>query len=91
MGLIDEGGREIGAATSPPMFVREGMGSVRCEIHPLPLLDGIYFPVVAILTPNGMVRDHWRLERAIIVDHDGSFAHEMGPVRLPSEWAVVDG
>jgi hypothetical protein len=88
VGLVDEGGREIGAATSPPMLVRPGVGSVRCAIHPLPLLDGIYFPVVAILKPDGTVRDHWRLERAIIVDHDGSFAQELGPIRLASEWAM---
>jgi ABC-type polysaccharide/polyol phosphate transport system ATPase subunit len=87
IGFIDEGGREIGAAASPPLPLTQGKGSVQCSIHPLPLRPGIYFPVVAILSPDGLVQDRWRLERAVIVNGDGELGiNDFGPVDIPAAW-----
>jgi hypothetical protein len=54
---------------------------------PLPLRAGIYFPVVAILSPNGEVRDRWRLDRAIVVDGDGQAFSDFGPVDIAATWS----
>jgi ABC-type polysaccharide/polyol phosphate transport system ATPase subunit len=87
IGFVDEGGREIGAAASPPLPLTQGKGSVQCSIRPLPLRPGIYFPVVAILSPDGLVRDRWRLERAVIVNGDGELVvNDFGPVDIPAAW-----
>ncbi len=63
VGFVDEGGRDVGVASSPLLPLRNRKGTVRCSIRPLPLRSGIYFPVVAILSPDGVVRDRWRLDR----------------------------
>lgn len=87
IGFVDEGGREIGAAASPPIPLTRGRGAVQCSIRPLPLRPGIYFPVVAILSPDGLVRDRWRLERAVIVDGDGGLGiNDFGPVDIAAAW-----
>jgi ABC-type polysaccharide/polyol phosphate transport system ATPase subunit len=88
VGFEDEGGREIGAAASPPMEIEGGRGSVVCSISPLPFRSGIYFPVVAILSPDGRVRDRWRLERAVVVDRDGQgvLVDDFGPVDIQAAW-----
>jgi hypothetical protein len=66
-------------------------GEVSCQINPLPLRSGVYFPVVAILSPEGLVRDRWKLDRAIVVDRNGEdlMSREFGPVAIPADWAHV--
>jgi ABC-type proline/glycine betaine transport system ATPase subunit len=88
VGFIDEEGREIGAAASPLVSLSNGTRSVRCEISPLPLRSGIYFPIVAILSTDGVVRDRWRLERAVVVDRTGeiALADTFGPINIPARW-----
>lgn len=87
IGFVDEGGREIGAAASPPLSLQNGKGAVRCSIRPLPFHPGIYFPVVAILSADGLVRDRWRLDRAVVIDRDGDVGtNEFGPVDIPAAW-----
>lgn len=89
VGFVDEGGRELGAATSPTVRVPGERGEVRCTISPLPLRNGIYFPVVAILSADGMVRDRWKLERAVVVDRDdeGVLADAFGPLEISATWS----
>jgi lipopolysaccharide transport system ATP-binding protein len=87
IGFIDEAGREIGAAASPLMSLKKGNGAVNCSIRPLPFRSGIYFPVVAILSEDGLVRDRWRLDRAVVIDGDGETGiGEFGPVNIPAAW-----
>jgi lipopolysaccharide transport system ATP-binding protein len=89
IGFVDEGGREIGAAVSPPLSLRNDKGAIHCSIRPLPLRAGIYFPVVAILSPDGMVRDRWRLDRAVVIDGDGEVGiSDFGPVDISAAWAA---
>jgi len=88
VGFVDEGGKEIGAAASPEVAV-DDRGEVRCAIRPAPFRQGIYFPVAAILSPDGQVQDRWRLERAIVVDRNGAVAltEDFGPVEIPATWS----
>jgi ABC-type polysaccharide/polyol phosphate transport system ATPase subunit len=87
IGFVDEGGREIGAAASPPLSLQKGKGAVRCSIRPLPFHPGIYFPVVAILSADGLVRDRWKLDRAVVIDGDGEVGiSEFGPVDISAAW-----
>jgi ABC-type polysaccharide/polyol phosphate transport system ATPase subunit len=89
VGFVDEAGQEIGAATSPPLALGETEGVVRCAIRPAPFRSGIYFPVAAILSPDGTIQDRWRLDRAVIVDRNGeaALAEEFGPVDIPATWS----
>lgn len=88
VGFIDEAGNEVGASASPTLGL-EGAGTVRCAIDPFPLRSGIYFPVVAILSPDGVVQDQWRLERAVVVERNGSrrFTEDFGPVDIAGSWS----
>lgn len=88
VGFTDDEGHELGAAASPPIPLNGGRGEVRCTISPLPLRAGIYFPVVAILSGDGRIRDRWRLDRAIVVDRRaaGDLAEPFGPVAVPASW-----
>jgi ABC-type polysaccharide/polyol phosphate transport system ATPase subunit len=88
IGFIDESGRDIGAAASPPLTLARARGGIRCSIHSLPFRPGIYFPVVAILSPDGLVQDRWRLDRAIVLEGDGkvAFMGDFGPVEIPAAW-----
>jgi ABC-type polysaccharide/polyol phosphate transport system ATPase subunit len=92
LGFLDDSGRDVAAVASAPVRLRTTGGSVQCVIHPLPLRSGIYFPVVAILSPDGRVRDRWRLDRAIVVDGNGQsdLAGEFGPVELAGNWSHAD-
>jgi lipopolysaccharide transport system ATP-binding protein len=89
IGFIDESGRDIGAAASPAFLLSKDRGAIRCSIRPLPFRPGIYFPVVAILSPDGVVQDRWRLDRAIVIDGDGHLGvtKDFGPVDIPAAWA----
>jgi lipopolysaccharide transport system ATP-binding protein len=89
VGFIDEGGRELGAATSPMVRIPGERGAVRCTISPVPLRTGIYFPVVAILSAEGVVRDRWKLERAVVVERDGEgvLADAFGPLEISATWS----
>jgi lipopolysaccharide transport system ATP-binding protein len=90
IGFLDEMGRDIGVTTSPAVSVPDGSGEIRCRISPVPLRTGVYFPVVAILSDDGIVRDRWRLDQAIVVDRNGHhLAESFGPVDIPSAWADV--
>jgi ABC-type polysaccharide/polyol phosphate transport system ATPase subunit len=90
IGFLDEMGRDIGVTTSPAVSILDGGGEIRCRISPVPLRTGVYFPVVAILSDDGMVRDRWRLDQAIVVDRNGHhLAESFGPVDIPSSWAEV--
>ena len=89
VGFVDESGREIGAAASPMLRIaREGQ--ITCRIEPLPLRSGIYFPVVAILSEDGVVRDRWQLDRAVVVDRngDGTVPDGFGPVDIAADWST---
>jgi hypothetical protein len=88
LGFVDETGRELGAAASKPIPLTAGKGSITCTIEPLPLRSGVYFPFVAIMSPDGVVRDRWRLERALVVEHDEeSLIEGFGPLDIPSAWS----
>jgi ABC-type polysaccharide/polyol phosphate transport system ATPase subunit len=91
LGFVDEDGREIGATASPPMSVNGGNGAVRCKLR-LPFRSGIYFPIVAILGPDGVIRDRWKLDRAIVVESESSDSlSDFGPIDLPGGWTREDG
>jgi homopolymeric O-antigen transport system ATP-binding protein len=88
LGFVDEGGRELGAAASPALMLEHRRGTIVCSIDPLPLRSGIYFPVVAILSSDGLVRDRWRLERAIVLNGDGELVgSDFGPVKIAATWS----
>lgn len=89
VGFTDESGREVGAAASPPIAVGGAAGEVTCTIRPLPLRPGIYFPVVGILSEDGIVRDRWQLDRAIVIERngDGAFPDGFGPVDIAAGWS----
>lgn len=86
--FVDESGREVGASASPPVPIDGQKGQISCSIRPLPLRSGIYFPVIAILSPEGLIRDRWKLERGIVVDRNGQdpVPGEFGPVDIAAEW-----
>jgi ABC-type polysaccharide/polyol phosphate transport system ATPase subunit len=85
VGFVDEEGRELGASVSPRMAINGG-GAVRCNLR-LPFRTGIYFPVVAILGPDGIVRDRWKLDRAVVVERgNGQILGPFGPVEIPGGW-----
>jgi len=86
VGFVDENGREIGAAASPPVSLSHAKGSMRCIFDPIPFQPGIYFPVVAIVSEQGLVRDRWRLDRAVVVDDVGSSSADFGPVAISAAW-----
>jgi ABC-type polysaccharide/polyol phosphate transport system ATPase subunit len=90
VGFLDEAGREIGAATSPTMPLRGEVGEITCSIRPVPLRSGIYFPVVAIVSEDGVVRDRWQLDRSVVVDRngDGSTPDGFGPVEITAGWSA---
>jgi ABC-2 type transport system ATP-binding protein/lipopolysaccharide transport system ATP-binding protein len=88
VGFIDENGREVGAAASPALAVDPAGGEITCSIRPLPLRSGIYFPVVAILSEDGVVRDRWQLDRSLVIDRngDGTLPEGFGAVDLAADW-----
>ena len=87
-GLIDEAGRDLGAATSPPMRLESGQGKILCSIDDLPLRPGVYYPVVAIVSSENRVHDRWKLDRAIVVEANGSVdLTDFGPFQIASVWA----
>jgi len=89
VGFIDEGGADVGGTASPLVRLQEGKGEVRCSIRPSQLREGAYFPVVAILSQDGLIRDRWRLDRAIVVERDGvpELPEGFGPVQIAAEWS----
>jgi ABC-type polysaccharide/polyol phosphate transport system ATPase subunit len=91
VGFLDEGERELGVAVSPLTSLDDDNGVVRCVIDPPPFEPGIYFPVVAIISPNGKVEDRWKLSRALVVDGLGerTIVDGFGPIRIPAEWSTV--
>lgn len=89
VGFVNESGAEVGAAVSSLVPLHRGKGAVRCSIHPLPFRSGIYFPVVAILSPDGQVRDRWQLERAVVVERDGEIELEDAVGRVSVDIASV--
>lgn len=91
LAFVDEEGREIGAAASPPVSVDEDRGAIHCTIR-LPFRSGIYFPIVAILGPDGVVRDRWKLDRAVVVERgNGEALADFGPVDIPAGWSAGGG
>jgi len=87
VGFVDESGREIGAAASPPLVFTEGGGFVRCSIDPLPFRSGIYFPIVAIMSSDGLIRDRWRVDRAVVVNGQATTLSDFGPVDIRAAWS----
>jgi lipopolysaccharide transport system ATP-binding protein len=89
VGFADEAGHEVGATASPSLPVTGDRGHIECVIRPLPLRSGIYFPVVGILSPDGLVRDRWKLDRAIVVDRgdEEAVTNEFGPVEIDADWS----
>ena len=45
--------------------------------------------MVAILSQDGLIRDRWRLDRAIVVERDGvpELPEGFGPVQIAAEWS----
>jgi hypothetical protein len=86
--FVDESGRDVGSAASTLLPLRSEGGSVRWAIDPFPLRAGVYFPVVAVLAPDGRIRDRWRLDRAIVIDPNGSSSvvSDFGPVEFAGSW-----
>jgi len=93
VGFLDESEREIGAAASPLIPLSAKGGAVRCTVRPLPLQPGIYFPVVAIVSSDGQVQDRWRLDRAVVVERNGTdgIPEGFGPVEIASDWSLAQG
>jgi ABC-type polysaccharide/polyol phosphate transport system ATPase subunit len=93
VGFVDEGGLEIGATASPIVPLETGKREVRCSVDLLQLRPGSYFPVVAILSEDGVVRDRWRLDRALVVERNGrsEFTDDFGPVHIAAAWSNVSG
>jgi ABC-type polysaccharide/polyol phosphate transport system ATPase subunit len=89
LGFIDEADRDIGVTSSPPLLL-DHTGVVRCNIR-LPFRPGIYFPVAAILSPEGQVCDRWRLDGAVVVErgYEG-LVDGFGPVLLDGSWSCGD-
>jgi lipopolysaccharide transport system ATP-binding protein len=89
IGFLNESGGRIGATASPPLVIENGRGEVRCVIRPIPFRPGIYFPAVAILSSDGVIRDNWRLDRAIVVEREEQpdLADTFGPVEIPGHWS----
>jgi ABC-type polysaccharide/polyol phosphate transport system ATPase subunit len=88
LGFVDEAGNEIGAAVSQQLVLKEGGGSMQCSIDSLGFHSGIYFPVAAILSPDGVVHDRWRLDRAVVIERDFDAVPEgFGAVEIPSRWS----
>lgn len=87
VGLIDENGQNVGATASPLLALPGDGEPVRCSISPA-LRPGIYFPVVAILSADGTIRDRWQLDRAIVVERNGLPAtiEDFGPVEISAAW-----
>jgi ABC-type polysaccharide/polyol phosphate transport system ATPase subunit len=87
VGILDESGREIGGVQSRPVMLRTGAGEVECALRSDSLRPGIYFPIVSIASVEGVVRDRWHLERAIVLDGvTAQSALELGPVKFPARW-----
>jgi lipopolysaccharide transport system ATP-binding protein len=87
VGLLDEGGHQIGGVVSPELSLDGDGGSVSCVIQPLPLRSGIYFPVVSILSADGQVRDHWQLDRPVVVEREDGVASGLGPFTIDGSWS----
>ena len=86
LGLVDEAGHDVVGARSPLLHLGDGAGEVSCELEPL-LRNGLYFPVVAISSPDGTVRDHWQLDRPIVFERNGNGTPTgVGAVTIPSRW-----
>jgi ABC-type proline/glycine betaine transport system ATPase subunit len=87
VGFVDEQGSPVGAANSPPISLAEGSGKLQCTIDALPLKSGLYFPVAAILSADGTVEDHWKLERAVVIErNDDVLSNGFGQVEIQSSW-----
>ncbi len=96
VGFVDESGSEVGVAASPMLRPGRSSGHVTCSIEPMPLRTGVYFPVVAILSEDGVVRDRWQLDRAVVIDRNGarSSPEGFGAVDIAAGWRTdgsVDG
>jgi ABC-type polysaccharide/polyol phosphate transport system ATPase subunit len=88
VGFVDEHGNPVGVANSPAIALDVDKGSLECTIEPLPLKSGVYFPVVAIMSPDGTVEDHWKLERALLIDRGEETAtNGLGLVEISSTWS----
>jgi lipopolysaccharide transport system ATP-binding protein len=89
VGFVDESGQDVAVAASHAIRLGDRRGVVRCAIRPAPFRSGVYFPVAAILSPDGRVEDRWRLDRAIVIDRDGvtGLAEDFGPVDIPAVWS----
>jgi ABC-type polysaccharide/polyol phosphate transport system ATPase subunit len=89
VGFIDESGLELGAATSATHRLDSVAGTMRCVIDPFPFRSGIYFPIVAILSPDGKVQDRWRLDRAVVIEGNGhaTLGEDFGPVTVAAQWS----
>ena len=91
LGLVDEAGHDVVGTRSPLLRLDHGDGSISCTVQP-PLRNGLYFPVVAIASTDGTVRDHWQLDRPIVFERNGNGTPAgMGAVTIPSEWNTEEG
>jgi len=86
--FVDEEGREIGASVSPPVSINGDRGAIECSLR-LPFRSGIYFPIVAIVGSDGIIRDRWKLDRAVVIEPgNGDALEDFGPVKIPAGWSA---
>jgi hypothetical protein len=89
--FIDEAGQQVAATASQVLPLSEVGASVRCGIDMGRFRPGLYFPVVTILSDIGVVRDHWQLEKPVVVDgHGESAIASLAPVTVDGSWSVVE-
>jgi ABC-type polysaccharide/polyol phosphate transport system ATPase subunit len=88
IGFQDEEGREIGGCVASMGALGHGAEAAVCRIPELPLRPGIYFPVISILASDGLVRDRWRMERAVVVEVNGKpvVGRDLGSLEVPAAW-----
>jgi ABC-type polysaccharide/polyol phosphate transport system ATPase subunit len=88
IGFVDERGNPVGAANSPTIVLPAESGTLECKIESLPFKSGLYFPVAAILSVDGTVEDHWKMERGLVIERsDGVTSNGFGPVEIQSAWS----
>jgi lipopolysaccharide transport system ATP-binding protein len=92
VGFVDESGHEVAAAESPAIRLDRGSGSISCRVAPIPLREGLYFPIVGILSRDGIVRDRWQLDRPVVVAGSSgpSYSAGFGAVAITSTWSDAE-
>lgn len=88
VGFVDEADNELGASVSPLLVLEESTGVVQWQIECLPLRPGVYFPIVCVLSAQGVILDRWKLDRPVVFDTDAQvdLGAELGPTDFGGTW-----